>query len=130
MITDTTFLIDLARHDPGALAKAKTLESAGELLRVPAPALYELWEGIERSRHPARELASVEALLEDFFLLPLEPRHAKRAGTVSGVLTRKGTPVDDIDLLLAGMALEEDLPILTRNLRDFRRVPDLRLETY
>lgn len=130
MIADTTVLVDLLRGVVASRDRVAALEREGDSLRVPTPAVYELWEGVERSAHPARELFAVEELLRDFPVLAFELRHATRAGTVSGALARRGLSMDDIDLLIAGMALQEQEAVLTRNLKDFRRVPGLRVETY
>jgi tRNA(fMet)-specific endonuclease VapC len=122
--------VDLLRADKAALAKAKALEGEGHRALVPAPAVFELWEGIERSRHPPRELFAVRDLLQDYPQVALEPRHAMRAGTLSGALARRGIVLEDVDCLIAGIALEERAPVLTRNVADFRRVEGLRVETY
>lgn len=130
MILDTTFLVDLLRGDRAARAKAVELEAAPRPLRIPAPALYELWEGVELARNPPKEMSRVREVLEDYTVLALEPRHAMRAGTLSGALLRRGITLDDVDALIAGAALEERSAVLTRNVKDFRRVPDLDVETY
>lgn len=62
--------------------------------------------------------------------MALERRHAARAGRLSGALLRRGTMIDPIDAEIAGMALEERLRVLTRNVRPFERVPGLEIETY
>lgn len=130
MILDTTFLIDLLRMDKAAHAVAARLEAGPDVPRVPAPAVYELWEGVERSKNPPRELFAVRDLLQDYTLVALEPRHAMRAGGVSGTLARRGIVLEDMDCLIAGIALEEREGVLTRNVQDFRRVEGLRVETY
>lgn len=130
MIADTCVLVDLLRGVRAARDRVAALEGGGEVLRVPTPAVYELREGVERSRNPARELFAVEDLLRDFAILPFDLRHATRAGSVSGMLSRRGQPLDDIDVLIAGMALQEQDAVLTKNLKDFDRVPGLRVETY
>jgi predicted nucleic acid-binding protein len=38
--------------------------------------------------------------------------------------------LDPVDAQIAGMALEERLPVLTRNAKHFERVPDLKVTTY
>ena len=45
-------------------------------------------------------------------------------------LQRLGTPIGPIDTLIAGQALARDLTIVTRNTREFLRVPDLRVENW
>lgn len=130
MILDTTVLVDLLRKDRAAAARVRALEGAGEPMRVPTPVIFELWEGVERSDKPEAALAEVTRLLDAYAVLSLEARHAMRAGRVSGSLVRRGVALDPVDVIIAGMALEEDDAVLTRNLRHFGRVPGLRTEGY
>lgn len=130
MILDTTFIVDILRDDRVAHSMRAELEGGSEPLRVPAPVLFELWEGIERARNPPRERDIVEETLAAYATLPLSQEHAKRAGAVSAGLLRRGIRIGEIDLLIAGTALVEDDVVLTRNARDFERVPELRVRTY
>jgi hypothetical protein len=127
MILDTAFLVDIIRGVRAAGARARGLEGRGEFLRVPAPAVFELWEGVERSNDPPAEQLRVAALLERYPVMDLNRRHATRAGRLSGSLLRRGVVLGEVDLLIAGTALEENEPLLTRNVKDFERVPDLRV---
>ena len=45
-------------------------------------------------------------------------------------LRKKGTPVDDIDLLIAGVALANDLVLVTHNQRHFGKIERLELEDW
>jgi tRNA(fMet)-specific endonuclease VapC len=42
-------------------------------------------------------------------------------------LRRQGQLIPDMDLLIAATALEENLTLVTRNIRHFERIPELRL---
>lgn len=130
MIADTTLLVDLLRRDEAAKERTRRLESEGVVLWIPTPAVFELWEGAERADRPDDEVRRIEAVLADYTIMPFERRHAARAGRLSGALLRRGTMIDPIDAEIAGMALEERLPVLTRNARHFERVPGLEIETY
>lgn len=130
MILDTTFLVDLARGDPAARALLEAAESGSEALRVPAPALAKFWEAVERSRHPPRERERVRAVLDAAPAVPFAPEHAALAGRLLGAAAREGAPMDPFDAMVAAVAVHEDESLVTRNVRDFERVPDLRLRTY
>lgn len=130
MIADTTVLVDLLRGDEAAQGEVRRLESEGVLLWVPTPAVFELWEGVERADRPDEEARRIDAVLADYTVLAFERRHAARAGRLSGALLRRGTMLDPLDAQIAGMALEERFPVLTRNARHFERVPGLEVATY
>lgn len=130
MLLDTSFLIDVLRGAAPAVMLRDEIESGSDAVRVPTVVLYELWEGIARSRNPIREQEIVEDALRSFRVLDLTPEHAMRAGRIAGDLSRRGVKMGDVDLLLSGVALVDDDVVLTRNARDFERIPDLRVRTY
>jgi tRNA(fMet)-specific endonuclease VapC len=42
-------------------------------------------------------------------------------------LRKEGKPIDDIDLLIAGIALENNLVLVTNNRKHFERIPQLEI---
>jgi len=42
----------------------------------------------------------------------------------------QGTPVDDMDILIASIAIENKLVLVTNNQRHFRKIPNLQLENW
>lgn len=130
MILDTSLLVDLLRGDAKAQSRVQEFEQGGNLLWLPTPALFELWEGVERADRPDEERRRIEDILRHYTVLPFEAAHAQRAGTVSGALVRRGEMLDPIDVQIAGIALEERRPVLTRNVDHFRRIGGLQVETY
>lgn len=61
-------------------------------------------------------------------ILPLTAAIMERFGIVRGQLSRQlRRQIGDMDLLIAATALQHDLTLLTRNVRDFQHVPDLKL---
>ena len=127
---DTTFLVDIVRGDPGARALLEAAEAGSEAVRIPAPALAKFWEALDRSRHPPRDVERVRAVLDAAASAPFTHAHATRAGRILGRATREGAPMDPFDAMVAAIAVEEQEALVTRNVRDFERVPDLRLRTY
>lgn len=130
MIVDTTLLVDLLRGDEEARKVVEKMEAEGTMLWVPTPAVFELYEGVERADRPEGERKKVEAVLDAYTVLSFETRHAARAGQISGRLMRRGEMVDPIDAQVAGIALEERASVLTRNRKHFERVPELAVATY
>lgn len=45
-------------------------------------------------------------------------------------LRAQGTPIDDIDILIAGIAMENDLIVVTNNRRDFGLIEQLEVEDW
>lgn len=45
-------------------------------------------------------------------------------------LRKKGTPLDDIDLLIAGVAIANNLVLITHNQKHFSKIEGLELEDW
>ncbi|WP_284946918.1 type II toxin-antitoxin system VapC family toxin [Acidisoma cladoniae] len=89
---------------------------------------HELYFGAYKSRKQAENLARVEAHL--FEVLPFDQQDARQAGELRAALSVSGTPIGPYDVLIAGQALAKGLTLITRNLREFERVPSLLVENW
>lgn len=130
MIADTSFLVDLLRGVPETAETLRRLDADGTTLWIPTPVLFELWEGVERGDRPHEEAAKIQKVTAGYTVLPFDARHAQQAGRLSGDLMRRGRMIEPIDAQIAGMALAEATAVLTRNRKDFERVPGLKVVAY
>ena len=130
MIVDTTFLIDILRRDRVAIARLRALENQGETLWVPTPAIYELWDGVERGDRPDEEAKKIDALLRNYTVIAFDAAAAAAAGRLAGELARRGTVLKNIDVMIGGIALETGNPVLTRNAKDFEKIPGIEIVAY
>lgn len=73
---------------------------------------------------------AVEAWLSGFVLKPwlLEATH--HYARLRRDLERKGTPVGNLDLMIAAHALAEDSVVITNNAREFHRIPGVAVEEW
>ena len=76
------------------------------------------------------ERARFAALVErEFEALDFDLPAARIFATVDVTLRRAGTPVGERDLMIAATALANGHDVLTANVREFERVPELRVVT-
>lgn len=71
-----------------------------------------------------------EALLQQADLLGLERSELDVAATIYRDLRDRGAPLEDADVLIAGIVLANDAVLVTRNLKHFERVEGLKLESW
>lgn len=90
----------------------------------------ELTFGARKSHHVDRNLEAFGRLLRPFESMPFDDDAAAHYGLIRAVLERAGTPIGANDLLIAAIALTHDLALVTRNHREFARVPGLRTEEW
>lgn len=96
-------------------------------LKTSAVVYAELLYGARKS---AKVDGNLERLRRLFDVLPAEPFDEAAAhwyGLVRADLERAGTPIGAHDLMIAATALARDLTVVTRNTREFIRVPGLRV---
>lgn len=95
---------------------------------VSAIVMHELYFGAFKSKRRDQNLSFVNALR--FAVLPLETEDARHAGDIRAWLAAQGTPIGAYDVLIAGQARARGLILVTRNLREFERVPGLKAENW
>jgi len=128
LILETTFLVDLEReHERGSPGPAVTyLESHGEArLYLPFTVAGELAAGISM-----RDRARWDAFLAPFYVLASTTEVSWQYGRAYRHLRDNGTLIGANDLWIAATGLAYGMPVVTRNVEHFRRVPGLEVETY
>jgi len=124
---DTTFLIDLRRGHPAAVAKAKAIEASGEARCITAPVAAELLIGAHR--FGGVSLERTRELLASLVLLETDMESCEEAGRLGADLIARGETLSGVDLLVAAISKRHGQRLLTRD-RSFARVPGLAMETY
>lgn len=76
-----------------------------------------------------RELDRINTLLEFFTVLDLETKGDEYA-RIKYALRKKGKPVDEFDMVIAGHALSEGLTVVTDNTKHFEDMPDVKVENW
>ena len=91
---------------------------------------FELFYGAHKSKSIEENVKESRKLLSRLLVLPLATGSAERAGNVFAILEKKGNAIDFRDAMIAGIALENRLTVVTRNKSDFARVPGLSIEEW
>lgn len=79
---------------------------------------------------PQLLLPGIEDLLSDLIVLPFDRGSADVFGQYRGSLLSKGIEVSRLDMLIASIALQHNLTLVTHNTKDYVNIPDLRLEDW
>ena len=126
-LIDTDFVADWLNNRPEAVSLLPTLQPEG--LAISLITYGEVYDGIYYGRDPRAAEQAFLRFLRGVTVLPLTRTIMKRFARIRGQLRRQGLTVQDPDLLIAATALTHDMTLVTRNLRHFRRVPDLLIYT-
>jgi tRNA(fMet)-specific endonuclease VapC len=100
---------------------------ADEGLTISLVTFGEIYEGIYYGADPKANEAGFRKFLRWVDVLPLNRRIMQRFARIRGELRRRGQLIGDPDILIAATAVYHNLTLLTRNVSDFERIPDLKL---
>jgi len=101
-----------------------------EELGVTAISVGELTHGAFKSSRVMENLARLDVLLAAVTILPYDEQAARRFGHIKADLERAGKRLGDLDLQIAAIALQHDVPLVTHNRQHFDRVPGLVIEDW
>ncbi|MGE0600188.1 MAG: type II toxin-antitoxin system VapC family toxin [Dehalococcoidia bacterium] len=119
-VVDSDVLIDVLRNAAGAAERLAALSLEYDL----ATTSVSVFEIVRASQNEQDERKFFQ-LIDDFAIWPFDHAAALTASEAWRQTRAAGTPVDTGDLLIAGIALARDAVVITRNRRDFERIPNL-----
>jgi tRNA(fMet)-specific endonuclease VapC len=90
----------------------------------------ELWYGASRSRNVSAALAKLDVFFKPYESMHFDDPAAAEYGRIRGYLEEAGTPIGSNDLMIAAIAWEHQLTLVTHNIREFSRVPGLVVEDW
>jgi tRNA(fMet)-specific endonuclease VapC len=125
---DTDVCIHVIKSYPEAL-RQRFNRFAGQLC-ISSISLSELLYGAEKSARRVENLKEIEIFTAHLEVLAFHDKAAAHYGQIRAELELAGTPVGPYDMLIAAHARSEGLIIVTRNRREFDRIPGLRVETW
>ena len=126
---DTDTCIAIIKGDPGRALK-KLREKAIGQVGVSSISLSELYFGAAKSIRAADARSALNEFMLALELLPFDAAAALQYGDARATLSRRGTPIGPLDTLVAAQAQSLDVILVTHNVKEFSRVPGLRVEDW
>lgn len=127
-LLDTNILSDLVRYPQGVVAKRIAVEGEKSVCTSIIVA-SELRFGANK-RGSKRLTAQLETILSALEILPLEEPADRHYGELRTYLEKRGEVIGPNDMLIAAHALMLDCVVVTDNVREFSRVPGLKVENW
>lgn len=131
-LLDTNIVSYFLRRASAQLTQ-RILDSRPADLAISVLSLGELHYGLNRpgtTRRAALLRDQLDILLEVVQVQPLPSEAGRHYGLLRSKLEAEGPPIGGNDLWIASHALATDMTLVTNNLREFKRVPKLRLENW
>lgn len=108
---------------------ARILERRPSELCISAITVAELRYGAAR-RASTKLHDLIDAFTADVAVLPFDDECAMHFGTIAAALAAHGTPIGELDVLIAAHALAAEATLVTNNVRHFARVDALAVENW
>ncbi|MFC1580594.1 type II toxin-antitoxin system VapC family toxin [Thermodesulfobacteriota bacterium] len=91
----------------------------------------ELQYGVAKSKHKNRNQEALDGFLIPLTILPFHGKKlVERYGNIRTFLESKGKTIGPLDTLIAAHALSLDLTIISNNIKEFSRIPNLKCENW
>ena len=123
---DTNICIYLIKQQPPQVLKKFVTLSFGDV-GMSSITVAELQYGVQKSQHRGQNRQALEQFLIPLTIADFDHKAAVVYGVIRAALERQGTPIGSLDTLIAAHALSLDVTLVTNNVREFSRVPDLKL---
>ena len=128
-VLDTNAVIGLANGRSANLSQ-RFLAMPRDAVAIPAIVAHELYFGAFKSQRVEENLEMIRLLTADMPTLAYDAGDALITGEVRAFLVAKGTPIGPYDTLIAGQAKARGLTVVTHNIKEFVRVPGLKVEDW
>ena len=126
---DTNICIYAMKNKPEHVLQ-RLKEEINDGVCISSITLAELEFGMKHSSNPAKNEQALLRFLLPFTILPFDALAAFEYGEIRQYLQEKGTPIGPLDMLIAAHARSENMVLVTNNVREFERVPELEVENW
>jgi tRNA(fMet)-specific endonuclease VapC len=126
---DTNICIYILKKRPSSLLdKLNIVQKKG--VCISAVTYAELQYGVERSSSKKLNQRIIDDFVSHLKVLPWDMDSAKLYGKIRRDLEKKGSPIGNMDLLIAAHAVSLKHTLVSNNLKEFKRVQNLKCENW
>jgi len=128
-LLDTDICIYIIRNNP-----VKVIEKVKGLLphqiKLSAVSVAELEYGVAKSNKREQNRIALLNFASSFDILPFTENDAEYYGQIRAFLEKAGKIIVPYDMQIAAQALSNNLILVSNNIREFKRIPDIKLENW
>ena len=106
------------------------LNKTPESIKIASIVKAELLLGAEKSKNPVKTKKNVNEFLLPYTIIPFDDQASVINAQMRGTLEKKGIIVGPNDLVLASTVLANNGILVTNNVKEFNRVPGLKIENW
>ena len=124
-LLDTCVCIALLKKNQSIIQRLREVGTSN--CRISDITMAELYFGAFKSGKE-KHFNDVSEISKLFDKLPIQ--YTRKYGEIRWELEKQGLRIGDMDMFIAATALEEDLILVTGNVKHFERIPGLKIENW
>ena len=127
-LLDTNVVIYVLKHRP--IKVLETFNKNTNRMAISSITLSELIYGAEKSVKIDKNLEAIEDFISHLEVLPYDAKASQLYGQIKAGLEKKGKIIGENDIHIAAHAISQGLILVTNNLKEFKRAPNIALENW
>jgi len=128
-LLDTNICIYILKRKPiEVFERFKTLK-LGEL-KISSITVAELYYGAYNSQKIEKNLITIDSFLKPFDYVEFDEKSAIEYAKIKSNLKKEGKIIGELDMQIAGIAMANDLILITNNVKEFERVNGLKIDNW
>jgi tRNA(fMet)-specific endonuclease VapC len=127
-LLDTNIVIYVLKRRPKEVLDI--FNANASRMAISSITLSELMYGAEKSLNTDKNLEAVEEFISHLEVLPYDAKASQHYGQIKAALEKKGQIIGENDIHIAAHALSHGLILVSNNVREFKRIPNLASENW
>ena len=127
-LLDTNIVIYVLKRRPTEVLEI--FNKNANRMAISSITLSELLYGAEKSQNVDKNLEAIEEFISHLDVLPYDAKASQHYGQIKATLEKKAEIIGENDIHIAAHAISQGLILVSNNLKEFRRVPNLALENW
>lgn len=126
---DTNICIRIIKDRPEPVCRKLSRLAVGDVA-ISSIVSAELWYGVASSEKKRQNEAALKDFLEYVEVIAWPSEAGPVYGSIRTELKKRGRPIGAMDLLIAAHAVHLGTVLVTENTKEFKQVPDLKIENW
>lgn len=128
-LLDTNICIYIIKQKPVEVLNKFKAYDVGDIA-ISSVTVAELEFGVQKSQFPKKNQQALAQFLIPLNVVAFDRPAAIVYGKIRSDLEKQGIPIGSLDTLIAAHALSLQITLVTNNVKEFNRVPNLKLENW
>ena len=127
-LLDTNIVIYVLKRRP--IEALEAFNKNANRMAISSITLSELIYGAEKSANVDKNLEAVEDFVSHLDVFSYDAKASQQYGQIKAGLEKRGELIGENDIHIAAQAISQGLILVSNNLKEFKRVPNLALENW